>query len=884
MDSNLKDKFSLEEALEKRNQELSILAKSQQLITSSLNLNEVLIFIVEACANLMRVPACHIRLVDENNELVFAAASGVYKDSRQEFRKLKVGESLSGWIAARGEPLIVQDITLDGRNVHAYVAKKYGLKSFLGVPLKIRDKVIGVLGMCTDQIRHFSQEEIQLVSSFANQAAIAIENARLYEESREKAKQLALIYELTNKIRSSLDLETIIYETLTNLKDLISYDHAGITLVDPSGENIFVRSLIREGNKTPPPPEIVFPLKGSALEWMLTSRQAHIQKDLMESQTFLIDRILLSWGVRSVVRIPLVVKERVLGLLFLNSYQPNYYEEKVLGVLYPIAGQLAMAIENARLFEESEKRRQEAEASKYRLEVAMQTIQQSEERLRQMAENIGEVFWLTSIDNNQMIYVSPAYEKIWGRTCQSLYAQPRSWIDAIHFEDRERIQAALEKQICGEYDEEYRILRPDGSIRWIRDRAFPVRNELGEVHRIVGIATDITDRKKMEAELLKAQKLESIGVLAGGIAHDFNNILTAILLNISLAKMKVDPEDEIFKNLDEAEKASLRAKDLTQQLLTFSRGGAPIKKTASIAELVKDSANFALRGSNVRCEFSIPEDLWVVEVDEGQMSQVIHNLILNAQQAMPEGGVIKVTAENKMVGPEGGQGLPLPMGPYIKLSISDQGTGIPTEHLPKIFDPYFTTKQKGSGLGLATTYSIIKKHDGYIGVESKLGVGTTFYIYLPASQKKTPLHKDSTKAGIETYSEMSKKRILVMDDEEILREVISQILEQMGYEVELSRDGVEAIELYKKAMELHQPFEVVIMDLTIPGGMGGKETLRRLLEINPQVKAIVSSGYSNDPIMAEYKQYGFRGVIAKPYKIEELSQTLQKVIMNHEQR
>lgn len=880
MDSDLKDKFSLEQALEKRNHELSTLARSQQLITSSLNLKEVLVFIVEACANLMKVPACHIRLLNENNELVFAAASGVYKDSQQEFRKLKIGESLSGWIVARGEPLIVEDVTLDGRNVHAHIAKKHGLKSFLGVPLKIRDKVIGVLGMIADQTRLFSEEEIQLVSSFANQAAIAIENARLYEESREKAKQLALIYDLTNKIRSSLDLEIIIYQTLTNLKDLVNYDHAGITLIDESGENIIVKSPVREGSKSTPPPEIVFPLKGSALEWMLTSRQAHIQKDLRKNQVFLPDQTLLSWGVRSVVRVPLMVKDKVLGLLFLNSYQPNYYEEKVLDVLYQIAGQLAMAIENARLFEESEKRRREAEASKYHLEVAIQAAQQSEEKFRQIAENIGEVFWMTSPDKSQMIYVSPAYERIWGRTCKSLYEQPRSWIDAIHPEDRERIRAALEKQIRGEYDEEYRILQPDGSIRWIRDRAFPVRNGLGEVYRIAGIATDITDRKKMEAELLKAQKLESIGVLAGGIAHDFNNILTAILLNISLAKMKVDPEGEIFKNLDEAEKASLRAKDLTQQLLTFSKGGAPIKKTASIAELVKDSANFALRGSNVRCEFSIPEDLWLVEVDKGQMSQVIHNLILNAQQAMPEGGIIKVTAENKMVGVEGEQELPLPMGPYIKLSIQDEGTGIPAEHLPKIFDPYFTTKQKGSGLGLATTYSIIKRHGGYIGVESKLGVGTTFSIYLPASRKEIPLPKDSMEAGIEVNPQMSKKRILIMDDEEILREATSQILEQMGYEVALSRDGVEAIELYKKAMESHQPFEVVIMDLTIPGGMGGKETLRRLLEINPQVKAIVSSGYSNDPIMAEYKQYGFSGVISKPYKIEELSQTLRKVILD----
>ena len=341
--------------------ELSLLAKSHQLITSSLNLKEVLTFIVEACTDFMKVVACHIRLLNEENELVFVAASGAYKDSQEEFRKLKVGESLSGWVVAHGEPLAVVDVVSDTRNVHRQLSQKYGFKSFLGVPLKIRGKVIGVLGMNTAQTRHFSEEEIQWISSFASQASIAIENARLYEESREQAKQLALIYDITNKIRSSLDLETIIFQTLASLKDIVHYDHAGITLPDESGENILARSLMREGSRISPPPKIVLPLRGSALEWMLTSRQAHIQNDLMESRAFPVDEVLLSWGVRAIIRIPLIVKDKVIGLLFLNSQHPGYYGEKTLGVLHQIAGQLAIAIENARLFEESEKRRQEAE-------------------------------------------------------------------------------------------------------------------------------------------------------------------------------------------------------------------------------------------------------------------------------------------------------------------------------------------------------------------------------------------------------------------------------------------------------------------------------------------------------------------------------------------
>jgi CheY-like chemotaxis protein len=376
----------------------------------------------------------------------------------------------------------------------------------------------------------------------------------------------------------------------------------------------------------------------------------------------------------------------------------------------------------------------------------------------------------------------------------------------------------------------------------------------------------------MEEELLRVEKLESIGILAGGIAHDFNNILTAILANIALAKMHPNAVDQSFERLVKAEKAALRAKDLTQQLLTFSKGGTPIKKTVSIAELIKESTSFALRGSNVRCEFSILDDLWPVEVDEGQMSQVINNLIINADQAMPEGGIIKVSAENMTVGAE--EVLPLREGKYVKISIDDQGIGIPEEHLQKIFDPYFTAKQKGSGLGLATTYSIIKRHDGYITVDSKLGVGTTFYIYLPASEKELLTKKDTEEIPL-----VGKGKILVMDDEEMIRDAGGGILSHLGYEVEFARDGAEAIEIYKQAKESDQPFDVVIIDLTIPGAMGGKEAIQKLLVIDPEIKAIVSSGYSNGSIITDFKQYGFSAILPKPYEVKELSKTLHTLIM-----
>jgi len=388
---------------------------------------------------------------------------------------------------------------------------------------------------------------------------------------------------------------------------------------------------------------------------------------------------------------------------------------------------------------------------------------------------------------------------------------------------------------------------------------------------VITIICDITERKKRDEEFIRACKLKSLSTLAGGIAHDFNNLLTGILGNASIAKTLVNPGDKLHKIITDLENVSLRAKDLTHQLLTFAKGGAPVKKTVSIAKLLRNSVTFVLSGSNVKCDFSIAKDLWPVEVDEGQIAQVIHNLIINAKQAMPGGGTIQVSAENFALGAENNPFIK--NGKYVKITVEDTGVGIPEEHLPKIFDPYFTTKEEGSGLGLATAYSIIKNHAGYIMAESTAGVGTTFYIHLPASKKEIERVE-----AVEEKLVSGKEKILVMDDDDIVRDVAGKMLTKLGYEVDFARDGSEAIELYKKSKNSGRPFDVVIMDLTIPGGMGGRETMQKLLEIDPHVRAIVSSGYSDDAVMSNYTNYNFKGVIAKPYRIEELSRTVRMVL------
>jgi signal transduction histidine kinase/CheY-like chemotaxis protein len=380
---------------------------------------------------------------------------------------------------------------------------------------------------------------------------------------------------------------------------------------------------------------------------------------------------------------------------------------------------------------------------------------------------------------------------------------------------------------------------------------------------------EITERKRMEDELIKAQKLESVGILAGGIAHDFNNILTSVSGNISLAKMRIKPGDKIFDLLSAAEAASMRAQGLTRQLLTFAKGGAPVKEIASLQNLIKESSLYVLTGSKSRCEFQIAEDLWPVEVDVGQINQVIRNVVLNANQAMPDGGIIRVTGENHVLDEK--QDLPVKPGRYIRISIKDQGVGIAEKHLSKIFDPFFSTKPTGRGLGLATAYSIIKKHNGHIAVNSLPEAGATFHIYLPASDKELPVKEEPvllTGSG----------RILIMDDDKLLKEMAGDMLEMLGYESGFADDGDEAIEMYKKAMGSEKPYDAVILDLTIPGGMGGKETIKKLLEIDPEIKAVVFSGYSDDPVMSNYRKYGFKGMMPKPFDAYALGKALSDVL------
>lgn len=483
--------------------------------------------------------------------------------------------------------------------------------------------------------------------------------------------------------------------------------------------------------------------------------------------------------------------------------------------------------------------------------------------------------WEWDIAKNEVLWSDEIY-RIFGLAPREFGATYEAFLKSVHPEDLEFVKKSVDEALWKgrPYRINHRILLPTGDERTVHEQAEVFFNEAGRPLRMIGTVQDITVCKRLEEELFKMQKLESIGVLAGGIAHDFNNILTASSANIFLAKNSLKPDDILHKRLLSAEKALDRAKDLTHKLLTFARGGSPVKQTVFINDLLVNAASVALAGSPARCEYSIPEDLWPVEVDVELMSQVIQNLIANAREAMQEGGTIKIRCENVSVNGDSYCVLPLTEGRYLRISIEDNGDGIPAENLLKIFDPYFTTKGLGNGLGLAVCHSVIKNHHGLITVESNVGVGTTFHVYLQASLKAVV--KKTEDSGSRLVR--GKGRILVMDDEELIRDALRYILTGLGYEAALACDGVEAIKIYKDARESGRPFDAVIMDLTVNKGMGGREAVKSLLGIDPDIKAIVSSGYANDPVMADPGKYGFRGVIAKPYNITDFSAILYKVI------
>ena len=509
---------------------------------------------------------------------------------------------------------------------------------------------------------------------------------------------------------------------------------------------------------------------------------------------------------------------------------------------------------------------------------AEEALQAEKERLDVTLRSIGDGVITTDV-SGKIVYVNRVAEELTGWTNAEAFGRPCAELfNIINEKTGKKCVSPVQRvmqfgRIVGLANHTALIAR-DGTIHSIADSGAPIRDRHSAIIGVVLVFRDISREKKMEEELLKVRKLESIGVLAGGIAHDFNNILAAILGNVELLGYRLpDCDPEIKSLLSDVKRATRRAAKLTRQLLTFSKGGNPVKSATSLPELITESAGFVLHGSRVRCRYIFPEDLWQVDADSGQLGQVIQNIVLNARHAMPEGGNITITCAN-VTDAAGESLLSVDKGRYVRIVIKDSGVGIPMEIIDKVFDPYFTTKQEGSGLGLAICHSIIHKHGGYLTARSLPGRGTSFTIYLPAAFGGS----DSEKKERQASSAVKAARVMVMDDEEMLLKLAQSQLAMLGHEPILVTDGEQALNRYQDLQDRGTPVDLVIMDLTIPGGMGGRETAKKLLALDPAAKIVVASGYSNDPVMAAFEKYGFKAAIAKPFDLARLSSTIASVL------
>ncbi len=494
-----------------------------------------------------------------------------------------------------------------------------------------------------------------------------------------------------------------------------------------------------------------------------------------------------------------------------------------------------------------------------------EALRSSEARFRAIIENASVGILVGDLESMQLRYSNPEMRRMLGYTELEILA-----LDAADFAVPEELTDSLvgiQAHADGRtHATERTFMRKDGSPIRVSINSVPI--ELDGRPGLVGFFSDVTEKRLLEAERLKAQKLESIGTLAGGIAHDFNNLLQGVFGFISMARLTIDQREKSLAMLEQAEKALHQSVGLTSQLLTFSKGGKPARKVVDLRPTIENAVKFALSGSPVTYGLCLSDDLFAVDADAGQIGQVIQNIVLNAEQSMPLGGRIEISARNVPASPVAGLPRPAADG-LVEISVRDQGTGIPPEHLQRVFDPYFTTKERGSGLGLATSYAIVRNHDGVIAVQSELGKGSTFTVRLPASRGTQ--QEPAAAAG---PAAPWKGRVLVMDDEVMVRTVAGELLHALGHEASFAADGEAAIERYMAARAAGEPFDVVILDLTVRGGMGGAEAVRRLLEIDPAAKVIVSSGYSDSEAVAGFRHYGFRAFLNKPYNLEALRRAL----------
>lgn len=732
--------------------------------------------------------------------------------------------------------------------------QKMGTSSFLFFPLGTDDHIIGsFLFAYRTKIVSWDEVFIKKLRFIIHIFSSLIKNEEDNKELEERIKYESLLANLSRDFVSIKHFEIAdkITYWLHQAGTTLGSDRALVFKLDKNNKFYISTTWKSEEGKdiVPYDPEELFPW----MDTQLRNNKAIIIPNLsaFPEEAGIDKRNMSIIGAVSVLVLPIIIEDELLGALAFSSSTPQFKLTPRLVQRFQIISQtFASAL------------------LRYKTEI---NLAEEKERLSVTLQSIGDGVITTDIFG-KITLLNNIAEKL--TSWKSEDAKGKAISEIFHIiEERSRksqkcpVDKVLKtKEIVTLYNHTLLIGKTGIEIP-IADSAAPIKDSEGNMIGVILVFRDMTLEKQREADVLKLKKLESVGILAGGLAHDFNNILTGILGNIDLAAISDQDYGEVNKYLKYAAKGCKRAASLTQKLLTFSKGGSPVKENASIGEIITESIEFILHGSKIKADCIIPDNLWTSKVDKDQINQVIQNLTLNSIESMEDGGIFSVKCKNITFGPSHQH-----TGKYIEIRIKDTGKGIDNKDIDKIFDPYFTTKETGSGLGLAITHSIIHKHDGFINVQSRKGEGTEFSLYLPADEnlKLDPVlsssHKDSNKKG--EYS------ILVMDDEEIIREMLTIALTKMGHNVESSSKGEETIEKFKKGS-----FDLVILDITIPGGMGGVETIKILKTIDPDIKSIVSSGYSDSPIISNYKTQGFSGSLTKPYQFDELKNIIDEVMI-----
>ncbi len=814
-----------------------------------------------------------IGLLDAAGRLQIAAQVGATAETLEKLESIIDTQSGPGCtITARalqsGEHSICNDIEVDpDAACWCAAALRENFHSMASLPLKLGGKTIGVFNLYADTVAFFDADEMTLLDDLAADIGFALDisrrEAELCEADKRFIKQRKTLIELTSYWGGDgEDALLLLRKIAEGAAHTLNVSRVSIWRYNSDRSAIRCVDLYEweEGRHS------------SGLELSAATHPAYFRA-LAELEMIVADdaatdpstsefaqEYFHSQDIRSMLDVPIVVGGFRTGVLCLEHVRTRREwtaDEKTFALA--MSNLVSLALESVE--------RRQAETS----------LRESEKRFRQLAETIEEVFWMTDPSGAEMIYISPAYEKIWHRTCASLYAAPLSWLEAVHPDDRERISLATAKRKQGEYDERYRILRNDGSLRWIHDRAFPVRDSRGTVLRIVGTAQDITESKQVEAQLLRSQRMESIGTLAGGIAHDLNNVLTPIMMSIELLKMR-EKDAERMNILSTIEGSARRGADMVQQVLSFARGVEGRQLAVQVGRLLKEIEKITNETflKNIQIHSNIPPDLWGVQGDPTQLHQVLLNLCVNARDAMPGGGTLKLSACNLMLDERctelSSEAKP---GPHVLIEVQDTGSGMPPDVLERIFEPFFTTKElgKGTGLGLSTTLAIIKGHHGFLRVQSEMGEGSKFQLYLPASDAENIKNTQSAEAEL---PHGNGELVLVVDDELSVRQVVKQTLEVFGYRVLLAVDGVEASTVFTAQQK---EIAVVLTDMMMPV-MDGLATIQVLMRMNPEVRIIAASGLSVKDMVARATSAGVKHFIPKPYSAETLLKTLALVLQS----